>query len=76
MLHGYQNSQNCCDSVHIHIGLFVNIHDGVFAATEPDGFGVFDGMDAVLLVDAVKQIGGVVGGRHLLVVDDVNAGLV
>ena len=36
----------------------------------------FDGVDAVLLVDAVEQVGGVVGGGNLLLVDDVDAGLV
>ncbi len=37
---------------------------------------MFDGVGAVLFVDAAEQVGGVVGGGHLLVVDDVHAGLV
>ena len=37
---------------------------------------MLNGVDAVLLVYAVEQVGGVVLGRHLLLVDDVNAGLV
>ena len=55
---------------------FVNVHDGVFAATEPNGFSMLNGVDTMLLVNAVQQVGGVVGSRHLLVVDDVDAGLV
>ena len=35
-----------------------------------------DSVCAMLLVNALKQIGGVVLGRHLLLVDDVDAGLV
>ena len=56
--------------------LFVNVYNRVFAAAEADGFSVFDSVDTVLLVDAVKQVGGVVGGRHFLIVDDIHAGLV
>ncbi len=54
----------------------INADDGVFPGSQSDGFGMFDGMDAVLLVDAAEQVCGVVGSGHLLVVDDVNAGLV
>ena len=35
-----------------------------------------DSVGAMLLVDAAEQVGGVVGGGHLLVVDDVDTGLV
>ena len=35
-----------------------------------------DGVGAVLFVDAGKQVGWIIGGGNLLVVDDVNAGLV
>ena len=37
---------------------------------------MLDGVDAVLLVDAIEKVGGVICGSHLLVVDDVDAGLV
>ena len=37
---------------------------------------MLDGVGAMLLVDAAEQVGGVVGGGNLLVVDDVDAGLV
>ena len=56
--------------------LLVNIHDMILAGTQSDGLGMVDGMGAVLLVNAVQQVSGVVLGGHLLVVDDVDAGLV
>ena len=56
--------------------LFVNADNGVFSGSQSDGFSVLDGVGAMLLVDAAEQVGGVVGGGHLLVVDDVDAGLV
>lgn len=56
--------------------LLVDIHDLVLSGTQTNGFSMFDGVDAVLLVDAVQQVGGVVLSGHLLVVDDVDTGLV
>ena len=54
----------------------INADNGVFLGSQTDDFGVVDGVGAVLFVDAAEQVGGVVGGGHLLVVDDIDAGLV
>ena len=57
-------------------GLLVDVHDMILARAQTYGLGVVDGVGAVLLVNAVQQVGGVVLGGHLLVVDDVHTGLV
>ena len=56
--------------------LFVKVHDGVLLRTETNLFRMVDGVCAVLFVDAVQQVGGVILGGHLLLIDDVDAGLV
>ena len=56
--------------------LLVNTYQCVLTVAKPYHLGMLNGVDAMLLVDAVEQICGVVGGRHLLIVDDVDAGLV
>ena len=35
--------------------LFVDTDDGIFAAAETDFLGVFDGVDAVFLVDSIHE---------------------
>ena len=39
-------------------------------------FSPLDGVDTVLAVNAVQQVGGVIRGRYLLLVDDIHTGLV
>lgn len=51
----------------------INAYQRVLAAAEPYFLRMFNGVDAVLLVDIVEQVGGVVLRRHLLLVEDVDA---
>ena len=46
--------------------LFINVYKVIFATAEADFLRPFDGVEAVLLVDAAEEVGGVVGGSHLL----------
>ena len=53
--------------------MLIYIHDVILAGAQANGFGMVDGVGAVLLVNAVQQVGGIVGGGNLLLIDDTSS---
>ena len=56
--------------------LQIQIYQLILLGTKTNLGCMVDSVCAMLLVDALQQIGGIVLGRHLLLVDDVDTGLV
>ena len=56
--------------------LLINADERVLAAAETEFGGMLNGVDAVLPIDAVQEVCGIVLSRHLLLIDDVDAGLI
>ena len=54
--------------------LQIQIYQLILLGTKTNLGCMVDSVCAMLLVDALQQIGGIVLGRHLLLVDDVDTG--
>ena len=58
------------------VRLQIQIYQLILLGTKTNLGCMVDSVCAMLLVDALQQIGGIVLGRHLLLVDDVDTGLI
>lgn len=54
----------------------LHLHNHILPTSKPDFLGMLNGVNTMLPVNAPEQVGRVVLSRHLLLVDDVDAGLV